>query len=186
MPLVSAAIIFFLCIAPVRRIQNTPASGVGHVGLIQKDAAFQVVPADRGGAYGDVWFNAAAPTFAFRLSAVGLKPGVHYLIELNVDDVTYELTSRPADPRGAVKLDTTLSRFATGACDGGEYARPRSVSGNHRIKFLVKRDGNPATGTKRAHSTLSSPPAVACHGNGDDNFTYALFEDNVARFTGTR
>lgn len=163
--------------------QNAPTTGVAHIGLIQKDAAFRIV---RGGASGDVWFDAAGPTFAFRLSAVGLKPGVHYLIELNVDDASYELESRTPDAGGAIKLDTTLTQFATGACIGGEYLPPRPLRGSHEVKFLIKRDGNPVSGTRRTHSTSLAPPALPCHGNGDEDFTYALYEDNVARYTGTR
>jgi hypothetical protein len=156
---------------------------VAHIGLIQKDAAYHIVP---GGASGDVWFNATGPALTFRLSTAGLNPGVHYLIELNVDNASYELESRTPDARGTIKLDTTLTQFATAACIGGEYVPPRPLRGSHEIKFLIKRDGNPVSGTRRTHSTSVTPPALPCHGNGDENFAYALFEDNVARFTGTR
>jgi hypothetical protein len=173
----------FLCVSTAPRAPDTAAAANGHIGLIQKDADFHIVP---GGASGDVWFAPAAPTFAFHLAARGLRPDVHYLIELNVDDATYELTSRAADARGTITLDTTLTRFETGACIGGEYVAPRSLRGTHHVKFLVKRDGNPPSGTRRTHSSSITPPDLPCHGNGDENFSYALFEDNVAQYTGTR
>jgi hypothetical protein len=158
-------------------------NGEAHIGLIQKDAAYHIVP---GGASGDVWFNATGPVLTFRLAAAGLKPGVHYLVELNVDNASDELESRTPDAHGTIKLDTTLTQFATGACIGGEYVPPRPLRGSHEIKFLIKRDGNPVSGTRRTHSNSLTPPDLPCHGNGDDNFTYALFEDNIARYTGTR
>ena len=156
---------------------------VRHIGLSQKDAAFHVIP---GAASGDVWFDAEGPTFAFRLSAAGLKPGVHYLVELYTDGRTYEVASRMADAQGRINLDTTLTRFETGACIGGDYVPPRPLRGDHMIKFLVKRDGNPVSGTRQALSRSANPPALPCHGNGDEDFTYSLFEDNVAKYTGTR
>ncbi len=139
-----------------------------------------------GGASGDVWFDAAAPTFTFRFAATGLKPGTHYLIELFADNSPYELTSRTADAQGRINLDTTLTRFETGACIGGDYVAPRPLRGIHSIKFLLKRDGNPASGTRRTRSRSATTPDLPCHGNGDEDFTYALFEDNVAKYTGTR
>jgi hypothetical protein len=180
---VSAAIVMFLCIPSDRTSKAVDTERVRHIGLSQKDAAFHVVP---GGAAGDVWFDAVAPTFTFRLSASGLKPGVHYLVELYADDHAYEVTSRAADPQGRISLDTTLTRFETGACIGGDYVPPRPLRGNHTIKFLLKRDGNPASGTRRTLSRSVEPPDLPCHGNGDEDFTYTLFEDNVAKYTGSR
>jgi len=178
----SAAIVMFLCMPSEPSTRKPPEDEhVRHIGLSQKDAAFNVVP---GGASGDVWFDAAAPAFTFKLSAAGLKPGVHYLIELYADNHTYEVTSRAAYPQGKIALDTTLTQFETGTCIGGDYVPPRAIRGNHTIKFLVKRDGNPASGTRRTKSR--SAPDLACHGNGDEDFSYALFEDNVAKFTGTK
>ena len=168
---------------PIDPTKDAAPERVRHIGLSQKDAAFRVIP---GAASGDVWFDAAAATFGFRLSAAGLKPGVHYLVELNADGRTYEVTSRMADAQGRINLDTTLTRFETGACIGGDYVPPRPLRGDHTIKFLVKRDGNPVSGTRQTLSKSANPPALPCHGNGDEDFTYALYEDNVAKYTGTR
>ncbi len=187
-PLTSVAIIVFLCVLPAQRTRAAPANGIGHVGLVEKDSTFHIVAAANGGAFGDVAYTISGPRLEIALSAAGLRPGIHYLVELNVDGTTYEVTSRAADRTGRLVVDTVLTRFDSGVCNGGDYVPPQPLRGSHRLKFLVKRDGNPPDGTKRARGTVPDGvlPALPCRGNGDNDFSYALFEDNVARFHGTR
>jgi hypothetical protein len=175
----------FLCILPARANRTARPDNAGYVALVQKDAAFHVISPEQGGASGRVWFDAAAPAFHFRLAANGLKPAVRYMVELNVDGATYVVTSQAADTAGRLAIDTTLTRFVTGECTGNGDPPPRPLRGEHEIKFLVKRDGYQATGLRPGPAPAVSP-ARPCHGNGDSDFTYALFEGNVGHYTGTR
>jgi hypothetical protein len=182
-PLVSGAVIIFLC-APA---SPAPTADTGRVGLVEKDARWNVVAADKGGASGGVWYSARSPTLHVELRARGLKPSVRYMIEMNVDGKTYEVSSHAADPQGLLAVDTTLTNFANGVCDKGAYIAPEPLHGAHQIKFLVKRDGHPVGGSLRqVGSGGAVAPALPCQGNGDEDFSYALFEDNVAHYTGTR
>ena len=125
------------------------------------------------------WPHARVPALYGRT-----QTGCPLLVELDTDGRTRSGAEHPT--RAArIKLDTTLTQFATGACIGGEYVPPRPLRGSHEIKFLIKRDGNPCRGPQTQHLS-TNPPDLPCHGNGDDDFTYALFEDNIANFTGTR
>jgi len=185
-PLVSAAVVMFLCILPARATRAAHVTTTGYVALVQKDAAFHVVAPERGGASGRVWFDPAGPTLHFRVDAMGLHPGIQYFVELNVDGTTYEVATHAADAGGRLAFDTTLARFASGVCSGGDDAPPRPVTGSHEIKFLIKRDGNPKSGLMPRRAGRESEASVrACHGNGDGDYSYALFEGDVARFMGT-
>ena len=70
-----------------------------------------------------------------------------YLLELQVDDAIYSVASYTSDARGEIALDTALTEFAEGVCVGANYDAPRPVTGTHDVKFWIKRDGNPKTGT---------------------------------------
>jgi hypothetical protein len=174
----------FLCIEPGRANRVSHAAPAGFVTLVQKDSAFHVVDSAHGGASGRVWYDSTGPQLHFRVAANGLRAGLHYLLELNVDGTTYEVLSQAADAAGVLVVDTTLEKFDNGVCVSGKVAPPRALDGAHEIKFLIKRDGNPATGTTATNPRgWSGPP---CRGNGDFNYTYALFEGSVARYVGTR
>jgi hypothetical protein len=151
-----------------------------HVVLVAKDAEFHEVA----GARGRVDYVPAGSTLAFQLRAWGLDPNVRYLIELDVDTTIYAVASRAADQTGALALDTTLTRFAEGVCVGPNYDQPRALSGRHTIKFWVKRDGNPKSGTSRDARRPESA-SLPCAGNGDGDYRYALLERQPAIFTGT-
>jgi hypothetical protein len=185
MSLAATCLFVFLFMNPWRHKKPELSGGVGRVLLIQKDAEFKPVPRERGGASGSVWYKAAGPAFSFQLRADGLTPGKRYLIELGVDDKVFDIASHAADSRGAIALDTALSQFAEGACVGTNYIPPLPLAGKHEIKFLVKRDGNPPSGTGRTHTPEVREGAdLPCSGNGDNDYTYALFENDIAHYDG--
>lgn len=158
------------------------------IALIQKDSLFRPVPPERGGASGEVWYSPSGRTLSFRLRASGLVPHRRYELDLTVDSVTYTLASRPASADGDIALDTTITEFAEGACVGANYDRPRPLTGPHRIKFAVKNDGSPpsgASGVGDGGDTLSAAGVtLPCAGNGDGDYSYVLYEGQVAEFEG--
>lgn len=153
-----------------------------HVDLVQKDASFRPIA----GARGRVDYAPDGNALTVRLRAAALKPGLRYLIELNVDGTTYAIASRAADARGRLALDTTLMQFAEGACVGPNYDAPEPLAGRHVIKFWVKRDGNPRAGTSASAAPGSAGARLPCTGNGDGDYTYVLLEQSPAIFTGRR
>jgi hypothetical protein len=75
--------------------------------------------------------------------------------------------------------------FEEGACVGDNYDPPRSVHGEHEIKFWLKNDGNPVSGTMAGRrSSSAAGSSLPCHGNGDGDYSYVLLENAVAHFTG--
>jgi len=152
-----------------------------HVNLIRKDADFRPVA---NGAHGRVDYTPEGALFSFQLRADSLAPSLRYLIELDVDGTVYSIASHAADARGALALDTALSTFAEGACVGKNFDAPKAVAGHHTIKFWVKRDGNPASGTSRGTSPGAAGASLPCAGNGHGDYTYMLLEQQPAEFTG--
>jgi hypothetical protein len=177
-------VVFFL----TRKTHPSPvmrSDGMERVTLSQKDSAFHVVPPAQGGASGEVWYEPTGPALRFQLHASGLTPGRRYLLELQVDDSIYTVASYLPTARGGLVIDTALTKFEEGVCVGTNYDAPRAISGHHGIKFWIKRDGTPATGTMPGIAATAPGAQLACHGNGDGNYDYVLLENAVADFTGT-
>jgi hypothetical protein len=158
---------------------------MSRVTLAQKDAAFRPVPRAAGGATGVVWYAHSGPALRFTLRAYGLQPLRRYLLEIQADDAIYSVASYTSDARGELALDTALTQFQEGACVGSNYDAPRSVQGPHRVKFWIKRDGNPTSGVSPGMKAGALGAALPCRGNGDGNYEYMLMENEVADFTGT-
>lgn len=152
-----------------------------HVDLVQKDGDFHPLI---DGAHGRVDYIPQGTAFAFRLHGTGLAPGKRYLLELEVDSTIYAVASHVANDRGELTIDTTLSRFAEGVCVGKKYDPPRPLSGHHEIRFWVKRDGNPKTGSASGAPPGSEGASLPCAGNGDGDYSYVLLEQQLALFTG--
>lgn len=161
------------------------ADGMMRVTLSQKDPAFRAIPPSAGGATGEVWYAPRGPGLRFQLRAARLPPNRRYLLELQVDDAIYTVASHVPNARGELTIDTTLTRFEEGVCVGTNYDPPRAVSGHHLVKFWIKRDGSPASGTMPGVAPGAPGAQLACHGNGDGNYGYMLLENEVADFTGT-
>lgn len=160
-------------------------SGMSRVTLSQKDAAFRRVPRAAGGATGVVWYAHSGPTLQFNLRALGLQPLHRYLLEIQADDAIYSVSSYLSDARGEIAIDTALSQFQEGTCVGANFDAPKPVAGAHTVKFWIKRDGNPKSGTSPSVKANAPGAALPCHGNGDNDYTYMLMENELAHFTGT-
>lgn len=160
-------------------------SGLSRVTLSQKDASFKPIPRAAGGATGVVWYAQSGPALHFTLRALGLKPSHKYLLEIQADDAIYSVSSRESDAQGEIAIDTTLTSFAEGACVGANYDAPRSVRGEHYVKFWIKRDGNPAKGFSPGAKPGQPGAELPCSGNGDGDYAYMLMENEIAPFDGT-
>jgi hypothetical protein len=164
---------------------RAPTGAVQRVTLSQKDAHFNIIPPVRGGAVGSVWYRARGRALSFQLLSSGLRPRRRYLLELSVDGTVYTVASQPSSASGELSIDSTITTFEEGACVGDNYDPPRSVLGEHEIKFWLKNDGNPVSGTMPGRRSASAAgSALPCHGNGDGDYSYVLLENAVAHFTG--
>lgn len=161
------------------------SSGMSRVTLAQKDASFRPIPRAAGGATGVVWYAHSGPALQFSLRALGLQPAHRYLLELQVDDAIYSVSSYTSDAHGEIALDTALTQFAEGVCVGANYDAPRPVTGTHDVKFWIKRDGNPKSGTSPSVKAGAPGASLPCHGNGDGDYAYMLMENEIAHFSGT-
>lgn len=158
---------------------------VQRITLSQKDRNFAIIPPVRGGAVGTVWYHPRGPALTFQLRAAGLRPLRRYLLELSVDGTVYTVASHPATAAGELSIDSTITSFEEGACVGDNYDPPRSVHGTHEVKFWLKNDGNPVSGTmpgRRPPTARGS--SLPCQGNGDGDYQYVLLENAVAHFSG--
>jgi hypothetical protein len=180
----TALVLFFFARSPAVKEKVRP-DGMKSVTLSQKDSTFAPIPPSAGGASAEVLYAPRGPGLHFVLHASGLKTGRRYLLELQVDDVIYTVATYSPTARGELAIDTTLTQFAEGVCVGSNFDPPRSTAGQHRVKFWVKRDGNPATGTMPGIQPHAPGAQLACHGNGDGDFGYVLLDNKVANFTGT-
>ncbi|MDQ6830972.1 MAG: hypothetical protein M3081_19080 [Gemmatimonadota bacterium] len=185
-PVVLTAIIVFVLRSRGQQSSAREAAppGWAMVTLAQKDAGFNIVPPERGGAQGSVLYHTRGDTLPLRYRAAGLAPGLHYLVELQVDTTVYTIATVIADAAGVVAFDTSLSNFAEGVCVGRNYDPPRPLAGEHVIKFWLKRDGNAATGTQAQLAPGTPHPELPCRGNGDAIFSYVLLETELAHFEG--
>ncbi len=160
------------------------------IALVQKDSLFRPIPPRQGAPAGAVWYVPTGGRLTFRLHASGLVPHRRYELDLTVDGVTYTMASRPASAEGTVAIDTSLDRFAEGACVGANYHPPRPIAGRHRLQFALKNDGSPRSGTMAGDSATRARWAggadLPCAGNGDGNYSYVLYEAEVAEFEGRR
>jgi hypothetical protein len=164
-----ALVIIVLCIF-LYGSMSSGGTGTTHAGMVRiplatKDRAFQVIPPSRGGATGSVWYGSRGPTLPLELRAAGLVPRLHYRLDLFVDGIVYRVAKLRADSSGDLAFDTTLTALASGPGMGDDPIPRRPLRGTMDIKFWVQRDGSASGG-----------------GNGDDNFTYVLLEEAVARF----
>jgi hypothetical protein len=184
-PLIAVAVFLFLMRYQPGDLSTILEHGRKRVALLQKDAQFQPIPPGKGGATGSVLYTPSGPELGFKLEAQGLKPRKHYLIELAVDETIYTVASRTADQDGKLAMDTTLTRFSEGVCVGPNYDPPRPLDGAHTIRFWVKSDGNPPSGSGRIHSPqFTEGHDLPCSGNGDGDYTYVLLENEVAHYAG--
>jgi len=145
--LAATAVVVFIFARSPKVAEKVRGDGMRTVTLSQKDSKSAPIPRAAGGATGEVLYAPRGNGLHFTLHANGLKAGVRYLLELQVDDAIYTVADYAPDPRGALAIDTTLTQFEEGVCVGTNFDPPRQSTGHHRIKFWIKRDGSPASGT---------------------------------------
>ena len=181
-----AAVVLFIFLYWGNHEDARAATGtVQRITLSQKDAHFNIIPPVRGGAVASVWYRSRGPALSFQLLASGLRPRRRYLLELSVDGTVYTVASHAAGVSGELSIDTTVTMFEEGACVGDNYDPPRSVHGEHEVKFWLKNDGNPVSGTMPGRrSPRAAGSSLPCHGNGDGDYSYVLLENALAHFIG--
>lgn len=180
----TAVVVFFLARSSPKK-PKVRSDGMMSVDLVQKDSTFQPIPASKGGASGEVVYAPSGPGLHFVLHARALPPGHRYELELQVDTATYAVATYTPDAHGRLDLDTTLTEFREGECVGRNFNAPRPVTGQHELRFRVKRDGSPASGPMPGIAPSAPGAQLTCHGNGDGNYDYLLLENEVATFRGT-
>jgi hypothetical protein len=180
----TAVVVFFLARSSPKKPKVRP-DGMMSVDLVQKDSSFQPIPASRGGASGEVVYAPSGSGLHFVLHARALPPGHRYELEIQVDTATYAVATYTPDAHGRLDLDTTLTEFREGECVGRNFNAPAPVTGQHELRFRVKRDGSPASGTMPGIAPSAPGAQLTCHGNGDGNYDYLLLENEVATFRGT-
>ena len=185
LPALLATVLFvFLFMRASAKPHPVVSNGMTRVTLSQKDASFRPIPRAAGGATGVVWYVPSAPVLRFELRAYGLHAGRRYVLEMQVDKAIYTVASYAPDARGDLAIDTTLTQFQEGVCVGANYDPPKPVLGHHKVKFWIKNDGSPASGTMPGIPPNAPGAQLACHGNGDGDYSYLLLENEVADFTG--
>ena len=185
LPALVATVLFVLLFMRASSKKRVVEShGMMRVTLSQKDASFRPIPRAAGGATGVVWYAPSGPALRFQLRAYGLKPGRRYVLEMQVDKAIYTVASYAPDTRGDLAIDTTLSQFQEGVCVGTNFDPPRPVTGPHQVKFWIKHDGSPASGTMPGLAATAPGATLPCHGDGDGNYAYVLLENETADFTG--
>jgi hypothetical protein len=185
LPALIATLLFvFIFTRASSKAKPVESHGMLRVTLSQKDASFQPIPRSAGGATGVVWYAPTGPSLRFQLRAFGLVPAKRYALEMQVDSAIYTVASYAPDARGELAVDTTLTEFREGICVGANYDQPTPAKGAHTIKFWVKKDGSPPTGTMPGVAAGAPGAGLSCHGNGDSDYKYVLLENETANFTG--
>jgi len=177
-------VVFFLTRTSTSK-PKARADGLMSVELVQKDSAFNPVPSSKGGATGEVLYAPSGSALHFALHASSLPPGRRYELEIQADSATYEVATFSPDAHGQLTIDTSLAGFREGECAGKNFDAPQPVKGLHIVKFRIKRDGSPPSGTMPGIAPSTPGAQLSCHGNGDGNYDYVLFENATAEFTGT-
>lgn len=185
LPVVLTIVVILVFMKPWRSREPAREGAYEQVLLVRK-GGLSAITSLFGGASGSVWYTPGAPSLSLRLSAEKLTPGRRYIFEIQVDSMIYDVVSRAADDDGRLALDTSLAVVAEGTCVGDNYDPPLRFESGHSysIGFMLKRDGNASTGTQRVPGRGGAPATeLQCRGNGDGDYSYALLENTMARFT---
>lgn len=187
LPVALTVAVILIFMKPWRSDEPARDGAYERMELVQK-GGLSAVTSLFGGPAGAVWYAPTGPGLSIRASAHHLDPGTRYIFEIQVDSTVYDVASLEADARGELALDSTFSRVAEGICVGGNYDRPIDLAPgrSYTLGFMLKRDGNPASGTQRV-SAGSGPEEAAvelgCSGNADGDYSYVLLENRQGRFT---
>ncbi len=183
LPIALTIIVILVFMKPWRSAEPAREGEFEQVELVQK-GGLSAVTSLFGGPTGSVWYTPDGAELRLRLGAEHLDSGKRYIFELQVDSTVYDVASIAADGDGRIALDSTFTGVAEGTCVGTNYDPPmRFEQGrSYALGFMLKRDGNPATGTERAPAG-GGTAELRCTGNGDGDYGYALLENRLGRFT---
>jgi len=189
LPIGLTIIVILVFMKPWRNAEPAREGAYEQVQLVQK-GGLSAITSLFGGASGEVWYTPSGPSLSLRLSADNLDPGKRYIFEIQVDSTVYDVSSLSADADGHLALDSSFTTVAEGTCVGDNYDPPLSFGAgagrSYSLGFMLKRDGNAATGSQRVPAGGGAAGAGAelrCTGNGDGNYRYVLMENRLARYT---
>jgi hypothetical protein len=180
-------IVILVFMKPWRNAEPVREGAYEQIELVQK-GGLSAVTSLFGGASGAVWYTPSGERLQLRMSAEHLDPGKKYIFEIQVDSSVYDVASIAADGDGRIALDSAFSAVAEGTCVGSNYDAPLHFESgrSYTVGFMLKRDGNVATGSERVPSDVggaSGPAELKCTGNGDGDYGYVLMENREGRFT---
>ena len=183
LPIALTVIVILVFMKPWRNAEPVREGAFEQVELVRK-GGLSAVTSLFGGPSGSVWYTADGAELRLRLGAEHLDSGKHYIFELQVDSTVYDVASIAADGDGRIALDSVFAGVAEGICVGTNYDPPlRFEPGrSYTLGFMLKRDGNAATGTQRVPGD-GGAVELRCTGNGDGDYRYALMESRPGRFT---
>jgi hypothetical protein len=184
LPIALTIVVILVFMKPWRSAEPARRGAFEQVELVQK-GGLSAVTSLFGGPSGSVWYTPSGSRLELRLSAEDLEPGKRYIFEIQVDSTVYDVASIPADDGGRIALDSAFSGVAEGTCVGGNYDPPMSFEPgrSYTLGFMLKRDGNAASGSQRVPGGGAGVVELQCTGNGDGDYRYALLENRLGRFT---
>jgi hypothetical protein len=183
LPLALTIIAIVVFVKPWRDFAPARDGAYEEVRLVQK-GGLSALSSLFSGPSGSVWYTPDAEQLELRMSAQNLEAGRHYIFEIQVDSTVYDVASIAADADGRIALNGAFETVSEGTCVGGSYDQPVRLEGgrSYTLAFMIKRDGNPATGSQRV-AGLDGISELSCTGNGDGDYTYVLLENRLARFS---
>lgn len=184
LPIALTIIVILVFMKPWRNAEPVREGAYEQVPIVQK-GGLSAVTSLFGGASGSVWYTPSGASLSVRLSASGLDPGKHYIFEIQVDSTVYDVASLRADAGGRLALDSVFAGVAEGTCVGDNYDPPMEFESgrSYTLGFMLKRDGNAATGSERVPSDRGAGGDLRCTGNGDGDYDYALMENRLGQYT---
>lgn len=187
LPIALTVVAILVFMKPWRNAEPVREGAYERIELVQK-GGLSAVTSLFGGPTGSVWYTPDGERLQLRLSVEHLDPGKKYIFEIQVDSTVYDMASIAADGDGRISMDSAFSAVAEGTCVGDNYDAPmRFEPGrSYTLGFMLKRDGNAATGGQRVPAGVGGATGSAelkCTGNGDGDYGYALMENRLGRFT---
>lgn len=183
LPVALTLVVILVFMKPWQKGEPARQGEFEEIELVQK-GGLSAVTSLFGGPSGSVWYTPEGTELRLRLDVEHLDPGKRYIFEIQVDSTVYDVASIAADGDGRIALDSAFAEVAEGTCVGPNHDPPTRLEPgrSHTVGFMLKRDGNPATGTERVAGD-GGTSELRCTGNGDGDFSYVLFGNRMGRIT---